>query len=74
MATICTVKELDALSYLDAVVCETLRVRPTAPDGQPRVSHNVGTALLVAHVPANVRISTYPYVLHHDEAVFEKPY
>ncbi|KAH3938505.1 hypothetical protein HBH98_248890 [Parastagonospora nodorum] len=67
-------QELDTLPYLDAVVCETLRLRPTAPDGQPRVSQSAGIALLGVHVPANVRISTYPYILHHDDATFEKPY
>jgi cytochrome P450 len=67
-------KELDALPYLDAVVCETLRLRPTAPDGQPRISQSVDTDLLGVHIPADVRISTYPYILHHDEAVFEKPH
>jgi hypothetical protein len=66
-------KDLDALPLLDAIVCETLRLRPTAPDGQPRISQSI-TTLDGVQVPANVRISTYPYVLHHDETIFERPY
>lgn len=67
-------KELDMLPYLDAVVCETLRLRPTAPDGQPRVSQDVGTSMLGIYIPANVRISMYQYILHHDETVFAYPH
>jgi cytochrome P450 len=65
--------DLDALPFLDAVVCETLRLRPTPPDGQPRVSLPTGTSLLGVHVPANVRISTYPYIMHHDRTIFKEP-
>jgi cytochrome P450 len=66
--------DLDALPFLDTVVCETLRLRPKPPDGQPRVSLPTGTSLLSVHVPANVRISTYPYIMHHNETIFREPH
>jgi cytochrome P450 len=66
--------DLDALPFLDAVVCEALRLRPTLPDGQPRVSLPTGVNLLGVHVPANVRISMYPYIMHHDGTIFTDPY
>jgi cytochrome P450 len=66
--------DLDALPFLDAVVCETLRPRPTPPDGQPRVSLPTGTSLLGVYVSANVRISTYPYIMHHDGTIFKEPH
>lgn len=65
-------KHLDQLPYLDAVVCETLRLRPTAPDGQPRVTRSAVPTDNGTVIPRNTRISTYPYVLHHDEHVFPK--
>ncbi|KAF2023588.1 cytochrome P450 [Setomelanomma holmii] len=64
-------KSLHALPLLDAVVCETLRLRPTAPDGQPRINKSTSTVIHGCSVPMNVRISTYSYILHHDETFFE---
>lgn len=67
-------KEIDELQYLDAVVCETLRLRPTAPDGQPRVSRYDCTLVHGLTIPANIRIRTYPYILHRDERIFPSPH
>jgi cytochrome P450 len=38
-------ESLDRSSFLDAVVCETLRLRPTIPDGQPRLNKSTSTAI-----------------------------
>ena len=57
-------KDLVALPLLNAVVQETLRLRPTAPDGQPRTSPIANSDLFGYQVPANVRISTYSHLLH----------
>jgi hypothetical protein len=66
-------KDLNALPFLDAVIRETLRLRPTIPDGQPRVSSNALT-IQGFTIPAHVRISAYPYLIHHDCYVFEEPH
>lgn len=65
--------DLDKLDLLDRVIMETLRLRPTIPDGQPRVTRSESTMLDEFEVPPNIRISTYPYVLHHDYRTFENP-
>lgn len=68
-----TSEDIEALPILDAVVLETLRLRPTAPDGQPRIDRTESTNLVGITIPPNVRINTYPFLLHRIEAVFENP-
>jgi cytochrome P450 len=64
-------KDLNALPFLNAVIPETLRLRPTISDGQPRVSSNALTVQGFT-IPSNVRMSAYSYLIHHDWHVFDE--
>jgi cytochrome P450 len=57
-------ESLDALPLLDAVVRETLRLRPNAPDAQPRTNLQFIPDLCGYQIPAKIRVSTYPSLLH----------
>ncbi|KAF2834049.1 cytochrome P450 [Ophiobolus disseminans] len=64
---------LDQLPILNGVIKEALRLRPTHPEGQPRISPPNGITICDQYIPAGVRINSYPYLLHRLEATFARP-
>ncbi|KEF55058.1 uncharacterized protein A1O9_08711 [Exophiala aquamarina CBS 119918] len=69
-------KQLDALSLLNAIVMETLRVHTPIPGIEPRISpHTAGGNTLgaYANIPGGVRVSSMPYTLHRNRDVFPDP-
>ena len=67
-------RALDALSLLDAILMETLRLYPAAPGPQPRITPVTPTTLAgYPNVPGGVRVSAQAYSLHRNPEVFPKP-
>ncbi|KZF24939.1 cytochrome P450 family protein [Xylona heveae TC161] len=67
-------KDLDTLPLLHAILYETLRLHPSIPGPQPRVTPPSGTSLGgYAAIPGGVRVSAQPYSLHRCENVFPEP-
>ena len=65
---------LDALPLLDACVKETLRLYVPIPGPLARRTPQAGCSLgEFDHIPGDVRVSAYAYVLHRNEKVFEQP-
>jgi hypothetical protein len=69
-------KQIDALPFLDAIVMETLRLHTPIPGIEPRVSPHVpggNTLGAYSDIPGGVRVSSMPYTLHRNPAVFKSP-
>lgn len=69
-------KLIDALPLLNAVMMEILRLHTPIPGIEPRISPHVpgGSTLgAYSHIPGGVRVSSMPYTLHRNEAVFPDP-
>jgi cytochrome P450 len=75
--TLPSLRDLDALPLLQALIQETLRVTPPIPGAEPRITPPAGCFLGPSdstigqyYVPGNVRISATPYALHRNSHVF----
>ena len=69
-------KQIDALPLLNAILMETLRLHAPIPGIEPRISPNVpgGSKLgSYSNILAGVRVSSMPYTLHRNSAVFPSP-
>ncbi|KIX04208.1 uncharacterized protein Z518_07762 [Rhinocladiella mackenziei CBS 650.93] len=69
-------KQIDALPLLNAVLMEILRLHAPIPGIEPRISPHVpGGSTLGSYsgIPGGVRVSSMPYGLHRNEAVFPEP-
>lgn len=69
-------KQIDVLPLLHAIVMETLRLHTPIPGIEPRISPHVpgGSSLgPYSGIPGGVRVSSMPYTLHRNEAVFPQP-
>jgi cytochrome P450 len=67
-------KEIDALPLLHAVVKESLRLRPTVPVGQPRLTPH-GTTTLGGYggIPENVQVNAFAWSIHRNPEMFPCP-
>jgi cytochrome P450 len=66
-----TQKEVDTLQLLEGVILETLRLFPSPPAGQPRITPEGGCTLGPYHdIPGGVRVSAQAYSLHRREEIF----
>jgi hypothetical protein len=65
-----TMRELDALPLLDAVLTETLRLRAPAPGPQRRVVPEQGAIVEGYFIPASVTISSSPYCIHRHQGAY----
>jgi len=68
-------KKLDALRLLHAVIKESLRLRPSFPGGQPRLTPVSTTTTLGSfeNIPPNVRVNVYAWRLHRNPDMFPNP-
>ena len=67
-------RKLDALPLLHGIVKESLRLRPTHPEGQPRMTPaDTITKVFNMDIEVNTRINSYPWLLHRTEEIFPKP-
>ncbi|CAK7198486.1 hypothetical protein SEUCBS139899_001147 [Sporothrix eucalyptigena] len=65
--------ELENLSYLSAVIEETLRMYSAAPGALPRVVPNGGATLGGYFIPEGTTASTQAYSYHRDATVYPNP-
>ena len=65
--------ELEKLTYLDAVIQETLRLYCAAPGGLPRCAPPGGATLAGVFIPGGITVSTQLYSLHRDPQSFPDP-
>ncbi|KAE9371836.1 cytochrome P450 [Stipitochalara longipes BDJ] len=71
-------RSLDSLPILDAILMETLRLRPSVPGSQPRImplSDRRSPLSVCGHtsIPAGTRVSAQAYSLHRNVEVFPEP-
>ena len=71
-------RAIDALPLLDAILFETLRLHPSVPGSQPRVtppSNPQSPTLLLGYlnIPPGIRASAQAYSLHRNPEVFPDP-
>ncbi|KAH7153542.1 putative benzoate 4-monooxygenase cytochrome P450 [Dactylonectria macrodidyma] len=67
-----TVEVSDKLTYLDAVIKETLRLYAPLPASEPR-SMPIDTTIDGYLIPAGTVVSMSPYTLHRNPEVFPEP-
>jgi len=71
-------RSIDSLPLLDAVLMETLRLRPPVPGSQPRTTPPSDPRSPISicgytNIPAGIRVSAQAYSLHRNPEVFPKP-
>ncbi|KAK2035890.1 cytochrome P450 [Colletotrichum somersetense] len=62
------------LSYLHAVIEETLRIYPPVPGSLPRRTPPEGANILGQWVPGNITIGIGQWALYHNEKYFSRPF
>lgn len=67
--------KLEKLPFLGAVLQESIRLRHTVPQPNPRVTPSGTKTSLGPYrdIPPGVRITTFSYCLHRNESVFPDP-
>ncbi|KAF9611345.1 hypothetical protein IFM89_030134 [Coptis chinensis] len=67
------IEDVNKLKYLQAVVKETMRMKPIAPLALP---HNAGkdTTLMGTKIVKGTRVMVNLYALHHNEDIWLEPY
>ncbi|KAK8044222.1 hypothetical protein PG993_004246 [Apiospora rasikravindrae] len=69
----------ETLGWIDAIIHETLRIQPSAPTANPRVTPRQGLEIAESvfgpriWIPGDVEILQSPYVIHRDSRWFERP-
>ncbi|KAJ5648973.1 uncharacterized protein N7484_002696 [Penicillium longicatenatum] len=63
-------EKLRGLPYLEAVINETLRLKPAVPSGQPRVTPPEGLQIDEVWIPGETIVVLSQYVLQRDERYF----
>ena len=70
-------KDLDGLTYSDAILQESLRLHAAIPGPQPRITPPEGCLIGPegegGRIPGGIRISAQAHSLHRNPEVFEKP-
>lgn len=66
-----TSESVSQLSYLNAVLEETMRIMPPSPVGPPRISP--GETVDGIYVPKGVYVSTDVWSIHRDHRLVERP-
>ncbi|KAI9596188.1 cytochrome P450 [Syncephalis fuscata] len=68
-----TYEDVQSLPYLDAVLNESMRIRPIAPHGMPRVVPEGGITMGGYFLPAGTTVFSSFNALHLNEHVFPDP-
>jgi unspecific monooxygenase len=71
-------RSIDSLPLLDAILMETLRLRPSVPGSQPRIAPPSEPSSPISicgytNIPAGTRVSAQAYSLHRNTEVFPEP-
>lgn len=71
-------RSMDNLPLLEAVLFETLRLRPSVPGSQPRITPSSPASSPISicgytKIPVGTRVSSQAYSLHRNEQVFPEP-
>ncbi|KAI9591921.1 cytochrome P450 [Syncephalis fuscata] len=72
-STIIDYEAIQSLPYLDAVINESMRIRPIAPHGMPRVVPEGGIMLGDYYLPAGTTVFSSFNALHLNKHVFPDP-
>ncbi|RAK95979.1 cytochrome P450 [Aspergillus ibericus CBS 121593] len=64
--------EVKDLKYLTYVLNETLRLKPSVPDGLARVTPPQGLQVDDLHIPGDVVVSVPTFAIHRDERYFDQ--
>lgn len=68
-----TVKSVDTLPYLEAVILESLRLYPSVPGGQPRLVPKPCSLGGYDNIPPGTTVQCYAYALHRTPEIFPEP-
>jgi cytochrome P450 len=68
----CAYDKVQDILYLDAVINETLRLKPAVPSGQPRVTPPDGLQIDDVWIPGDINVITPQYVIQRDERNFPR--
>lgn len=68
----CIYDKVRDIPYLDAVINETLRLKPAVPSGQPRVTPPDGLQIDDVWIPGDINVITPQYVIQRDERNFPR--
>ena len=66
---VCSPK-LNQLSYLQAVLEETMRLAPSVPSAFPREVLSGGLKVADLHIPAGMTVGVSAYAIHHNECYY----
>jgi cytochrome P450 len=66
-------EKVKGIPYLDAVINETLRLKPAIPGGVPRVTPTSGIQIDEVYIPGDVNVIVPAYAIHRDPRYFEDP-
>lgn len=62
-----------ALPYLDAIIHETLRLRPSVPSGLPRTTPAGGLQIDEVFIPGGINVSIPTYAIQRDPRYWDNP-
>ncbi|RAK99283.1 cytochrome P450 [Aspergillus ibericus CBS 121593] len=65
-----TYTKLRNIPYLDAILKETMRLKPAVPSGQPRVTPPEGLYIGDVYIPGAINVLVPQYAVHRDERFF----
>ena len=66
-------EKVKAISYLDAIINETLRLKPAVPGGVPRVTPASGLQIDEVFIPGDTNVIVPAYAIQRDPRYFEDP-
>lgn len=69
-------RAIDTLPLLDAIILETLRLHPSVPGSQLRITPSASSPVALStynNIPANITVSAQAYSLHRNASVFPEP-
>jgi len=61
------------IPYIDAIIKETLRLKPVAPTGMSRTTPPEGLEIDGQWIPGNTIVVIPQYIMHRDERCFVRP-